>query len=91
MESQLAVLNKQSDQMSPAERERWWSKHGTEIQHWQSLTGLDAKSTQASYVRRQLATMGELNAAMKAVQAARDIDPRPSATASFSSVSSATS
>jgi hypothetical protein len=75
MEGKMAVFNKQTDQMTSDDQKRWWAANGKELMHYQRTVNYETGRTGAGDVRQVMEVMGEMNKAMKEVQASRVISP----------------
>lgn len=71
MEGKLAVLNKQTDQMSTTEQQRWWKQNQAELSHYLRTVDYQTNRTGAGDIRKVQARLGEITGAMKDIQASR--------------------
>jgi hypothetical protein len=75
MEGKLAVLNKQTDQMSTTDQQKWWQKNQTEVSHYLRTVDYQTNRTGAGDIRKAQARLGEITGAMKDIQASRVLKP----------------
>lgn len=75
MEGKLSVLNKQSENLTTEEQNKWFTSNRDELGHYLRTVNAQTGRTGAGDVRAAQATLSELNAAMKTVQANRVLDP----------------
>ncbi len=75
MEGKMSVFNKQTDQMTSSEQQRWWQKNGSEIEYYNRTIDYSTGRTGAGDVRKAQQALSEINGAMKSIQAAHQIDP----------------
>lgn len=71
MEGKLAVLNKQTDQMSTTEQQKWWQGNKAELSHYLRTVDYQTNRTGAGDIRKVQARLGEMTGAMKDIQASR--------------------
>jgi hypothetical protein len=71
MEGKLAVLNKQTDQMSTTEQQKWWKQNQPELSHYLRTVDYQTNRTGAGDIRKVQARLGEITGAMKDIQASR--------------------
>ena len=75
MEGKLAVLNKQTDQMSTTEQQKWWQQNQPEVSHYLRTVDHQTNRTGAGDIRKAQARLGEITGAMKDIQASRVLAP----------------
>jgi len=75
MEGKLSVLNKQSENLTTDEQKKWFAANRDELGHYLRTVNGQTGRTGAGEVRAAQATLSELNAAMKTVQASRVLSP----------------
>jgi hypothetical protein len=75
MEGKMAVFNRQTDQMTSADQQRWWKANGRELLHYQRTVNYQTGLTGAGEVRKMMEGMSEINRAMKEVQGSRVMSP----------------
>lgn len=80
MEGLLSVWNKQADQMTTEEQQKWWNKNGDLVMHFTRTVNERTGMTGAGEVRKAMTTLGEISKAMKEVQASRQLTPDVKAT-----------
>lgn len=74
MEGKIAVLNKQAEGMTTAEREKWWKKNADELGHYLRIVDYSTNRTGAGDVRKTRERLSEIGTAMKDVQASRGMN-----------------
>lgn len=75
MEGKLAVLNKQAEQMTSEEQQRWFAANRDELGHYLRTVDSSTGRTGAGDIRKAQASLSEINAAMKEIQASRVMKP----------------
>lgn len=75
MEGKLAVFNKQAEQMTSSEQQKWFAANREELGHYLRIVDSQTGRTGAGDIRAAQRTLSELNAAMKDIQASRVLTP----------------
>jgi hypothetical protein len=75
MEGKLSVFNKQSENLTADEQKKWFAANRDELGHYLRLVDVQTRRTGAGDVRAAQATLSELNAAMKTMQASKVLSP----------------
>jgi len=75
MEGKLAVFNKQAEQMTSSEQQKWFAANREELGHYLRIVDSQTGRTGAGDIRAAQRTLSELNAARQDIQASRVLTP----------------